>query len=137
MDKIGVLIVDDHAVVRQGLRTFLDLQEDIDVVAEASNGVDAVEQARRKLPDVVLMDLVMPGMDGFAACQKIIEEDPDAKIIFLTGHSVVDWVRQALSAGAVSFLTKPVEPEDLISLMKSVMAVDEVESGSSVKEAKE
>ena len=84
MDKIRLLIVDDHAVVRQGLRTFLALQDDLDVIGEATNGREAVDQAKTHQPDVVLMDLVMPEMDGIEATRQICAGTPSAKIIVLT-----------------------------------------------------
>ena len=90
-------------------------------MSEARNGKQAVTKAGQKHYEIILMDAVMPGMDGFAAYEKIIETDPEAKVIFLTAHSLVNWVRQALAAGAFSLLPKPVEPADMIALMKSVL----------------
>ena len=114
-----VLVVDDQPGTRETVRAIL---EDRGYqVSEAENGKQAVTKAGQKHYDVILMDAIMPGMGGFDACEKIVEEDPEAKIIFLTAHSVVDWVRQALTAGAFSMLKKPVEPEDMLSLMRSVV----------------
>lgn len=121
-----VLVVDDQPEIRETVRGIL---EDFGFqVTEAQDGKQAIYQTGKKKFDVILMDAVMPGMDGFAACQRIVENDPDAKVIFLTAHSVVQWVKQALSAGAFSLLRKPVEPEDMITLMKSVVEPDKPRS---------
>ena len=98
MDKIGVLIVDDHAVVRQGLRTLLELQEDIEVVGEAANGLESVEQTRQLLPDVVLMDLMMPEMDGIEATRRIRSLSPSTKVIILTSFAEDDKVFPSIKA---------------------------------------
>ena len=90
MKRIRVLIVDDHAVVRQGLRTFLESEDDIEVVGEAANGEEAVRKAPDLTPDVVLMDLVMPGMGGSVATQKIIEVSPHSSVLALTSFSEDD-----------------------------------------------
>ena len=110
MDKISVLIVDDHAVVRQGLRTFLDLQDDIDVVGEASNGAEAVEQVRRLLPDVVLMDLEMPEMDGIEATRQVRALSPTTQVIVLTSFGEDERVFPSIKAGAIGYLLKDVSP---------------------------
>ena len=81
MDKISVLIVDDHGVVRQGLRTYLELLDDIDIVGEAKNGLEAVEQVRRHRPDIVLMDLVMPEMNGIEATRQALALSSSTKVI--------------------------------------------------------
>src|SRR5512143_2482008 len=117
-EKIRVLIVDDHAVVRQGLRTFLELQDDpsglpIEVVGEAANGLEAVEQARRTQPDIVLLDLVMPEMDGIQATPRIVEASPRSRVIILTSFGEEDKVFPAIRAGAQGYLLKDISPDDL------------------------
>jgi len=123
-DTIKVLIVDDHAVVRQGLRTFLELQDDpsalpIEVVGEAANGVEAVDLARRWQPDVVLLDLVMPGMDGIEATPKIIEDSPHSRVIILTSFGEEDKVFPAIRAGAQGYLLKDIAPNDLVRAVRA------------------
>ena len=119
MDKIGVLIVDDHAVVRQGLRTLLELQEELEVVGEAANGLEAVEQARQFLPDVVLMDLQMPEMDGIEATRRIRSLSPTTKVIILTSFAEDDNVFPSIKAGAQGYLLKNVSPPDLIKAIQA------------------
>jgi NarL family two-component system response regulator LiaR len=119
MDKIKVLIVDDHAIVRQGLRTFLELQDDIQVVGEAENGREAVEGARQWEPDVVLMDLVMPEMDGIEATRRICARHPDIKIIALTSFSSDEKVFSAIKAGAAGYQLKDVSPHDLVDAVRA------------------
>ena len=117
--RISVLIVDDHAIVRQGLRTLLELMEDICVVGEAANGKAAVEQAARLLPDVILMDLVMPEMTGIQATQQIKALGLGAKIIALTSFQEDEQVIPAIQAGATSFLLKDVSPGDLVEAIRA------------------
>jgi NarL family two-component system response regulator LiaR len=117
---IKVLIVDDHQVVRQGLRTFLELQKDISVIGEADDGFDAVEMVIQLHPDVVLMDLVMPRMDGITATQKIHASGSTTKIIALTSFSEDDKVFPAIQAGASSYLLKDVSPDDLVDAIRAV-----------------
>ena len=119
MEKISVLIVDDHAVVRQGLRTFLELQEEIEVVGEASNGLEAVEQARQLLPDVVLMDLVMPRMDGIEATRSIRAISPSTKVVVLTSFTEDEKVFPSIKAGALGYLLKNVSPTELVSAIRA------------------
>ena len=119
MDKIGVLIVDDHAVVRQGLRTLLELQDDIEVVGEATNGLESVEQTRQLLPDVVLMDLVMPEMDGIEATRKIRALSPNTKVIILTSFAEDEKVFPSIKAGALGYLLKNVSPPDLVKAIQA------------------
>jgi NarL family two-component system response regulator LiaR len=107
-EKIKVLIVDDHQVVRQGLRTFLEMQDDITVVGEAQDGRQALELVRQLAPDVVLMDLVMPHMDGITATQQVRALSPATKVIALTSFSEDDKVFPAIQAGAASYLLKDV-----------------------------
>ena len=111
--KIRVLICDDHAVVRQGLTAFLQVQDDIEVAGEASDGAQAQQQAAALHPDVILMDLVMPGVDGIEAIARIRADDPQAKIIVLTSFADDDKIFPAIRAGAAGYLIKDVSPKDL------------------------
>lgn len=117
--KISVLIVDDHPIVRQGLRTLLELQEDIVVAGEAANGKIAVEMASRLKPDVVLMDLVMPELDGISATRQISALKQATRVIALTSFVEDDKVIPAIQAGAVSFLLKDVSPNDLMEAVRA------------------
>jgi len=117
--QIKVLIVDDHQVVRQGLRTFLDLNEDIQVVGEAGDGVTAVELAVKLRPDVILMDLVMPVMDGITAISRIKSLDVSSRVIALTSFAEEDKVFPAIQAGAFSYLLKDVSPEALVEAIRA------------------
>jgi len=118
--QIGVLIVDDHPIVRQGLRTLLELQDDICVVGEAANGKDAVELAARLKPDLVLMDLMMPEMDGIAATRQIKALNQPTRVIALTSFVEDDKVIPAIQAGAASFLLKDVSPNELMEAVRAV-----------------
>jgi NarL family two-component system response regulator LiaR len=117
--KIKVLIVDDHQVVRQGLRTFLELQPDIVVVGEAGDGQEAVEMVRQLHPDVVLMDLMMPRLDGIAATQQVKALGVGVKVIALTSFTEDDKVFPAIQAGASSYLLKDVSPDDLAEAIRA------------------
>ena len=119
LDKTGVLIVDDHDVVRQGLRAFLELQKDIEVVGEAINGREAVEQAGQLLPDVVLMDLMMPEMDGIEATRRIRASSPRTQVIVLTSFAEDDRVFPSIKAGAVGYLLKDIRSDDLAEAIRS------------------
>jgi DNA-binding NarL/FixJ family response regulator len=117
---IRVLIADDHAVVRQGLRTFLDLQDDIEVVAEAADGEEAVAAAERVRPDVVLIDLVMPRLDGIEAIRRLREQAPDARAIVLSSFIDDDKLFPAIRAGAAGYLLKDVQPQELVAAIRTV-----------------
>ncbi len=119
-NKIKVLIVDDHQVVRQGLRTFLELHEDMDVVGEAGDGMAAVEMVRQLVPDVVLMDLVMPRLDGIAAIREVKALGGATRVIALTSFTEDDKVFPAIQAGASSYLLKDVSPDDLVEAIRAV-----------------
>lgn len=117
---IRVLIADDHAVVRQGLRTFLELQEDVEVVDDVADGAEAVAAVREHRPDVVLMDLVMPGVDGVEAIRRIAGEHSETRVIALTSFLDDDKVLPAVRAGAAGYLLKDVGPEDLVRAIRAV-----------------
>jgi NarL family two-component system response regulator LiaR len=119
MDKIRVLIVDDHDVVRQGLRTYLEMQDDIEVVGEASNGAQALALLSDRRPEVVLMDLVMPTMDGIEATRRILAAQPEARVIVLSSFAEDDRVFAALEAGAISYLLKDVKPAELAQAIRA------------------
>ena len=119
---IRVLIADDHAVVRQGLRTFLDLQDDVEVVGEAADGEEAVAAAREHAPDVVLLDLAMPVLDGVAALPRLREAAPGARVIVLTSFGEDDRLFTALRAGATGYLLKDVEPAELVRAIRTAHA---------------
>jgi two-component system, NarL family, response regulator LiaR len=117
---IRVLIADDHAVVREGLRGFLALQDDVEVVAEAADGEEAVSAAERLVPDVALVDLVMPGVDGIEAIKRIRAVAPATRVIVLTSFADEDKMLPAVRAGAVGYLLKDVAPQDLVAAVRTV-----------------
>ena len=118
METISVLIVDDHPVVRRGLRTFLELHADVRVVAEASNGIDGVSLAEELEPDVVLMDLVLPDLDGIEATRRIRSVSPSTSVIVLTSFADDDKVFPAIKAGATAYLLKDAEPQQLVEAIR-------------------
>jgi len=120
MKKIGVLLVDDHAVVRQGLRALLEAEGDMVVVGEAENGRRAVAQAKKGLPDVVVMDVAMPGMNGLEATRQIVRNVPSAKVLVLTSYGDDDYVTQLLEAGATGYLVKQTAAADLLRAIRVV-----------------
>ena len=121
-DKIRILIVDDHAMVRQGLRTFLELQDSstlpIEVMGEAANGIEAVKLAKQTQPDIVLLDLMMPQMDGIQATSKIMECSPNTRVIILTSFGEEDKVLPAIRAGAQGYLLKDIPPNELVQAVR-------------------
>ncbi|WP_405596340.1 response regulator transcription factor [Streptomyces sp. NBC_01410] len=119
---IHVLLVDDHQVVRRGLRTFLEVQDDIEVVGEAADGAEGVARAEELKPDVVLMDVKMPGMDGIDALRKMRELANPAKVLIVTSFTEQRTVVPALRAGASGYVYKDVDPEALAGAIRSVHA---------------
>jgi DNA-binding NarL/FixJ family response regulator len=121
-EPIRVLIVDDHAVVREGLRTFLDLQEGIEVVGEAGDGEEALREAERVRPDVVLVDLVMPKLDGVQTMRALRERVPRARAIVLTSFLEDERLLPAIRAGAAGYLLKNVQPQELARAVRTAAA---------------
>ena len=116
--KIGILLVDDHAVVRQGLRMFIEMQTDMVVLGEGTNGIEAVKQAALLKPDVILLDLLMPEMDGIEATRKILENNPDSRVLILTSFGEDEKVFPAIRAGAQGYLLKDIQPRDLVQAIR-------------------
>jgi len=122
MKKIAVLLADDHAVVRQGLRALLSAEGDIVVVGEAKNGREAVLLAKQSLPDVVVMDVAMPGMNGLEATRQIVRHVPSSKVLVLTSYGDEAYVTQLLAAGAMGYLVKQTAADDLLKAIRQVRA---------------
>ena len=121
-NKIRVLIVDDHPMVRKGLASFLLVMDDLELVGEAKDGLDAIRKCENSLPDVILMDLVMPVMDGPAAIREIRKRWPEVQIVALTSFQEEDLVYQALQAGAISYLLKDVGADELGDAIRAAHA---------------
>jgi len=117
-NAIRVVLVDDHNVVRSGLATFLKAYEDLELVGEAKNGLEALTLCRQVKPDVILMDLMMPGMDGIAATRAILAETPDIKIIAMTSFDEANLVHDVLAAGAIGYLLKNITADDLAKAIR-------------------
>jgi DNA-binding NarL/FixJ family response regulator len=124
--SLGVLIADDQALVRAGFRMILEAEEDMEVVGEAADGREAVEEARRLWPDVVLMDVRMPDVDGIEATRRLLGDDGAAavKVVMLTTFDMDEYVYDALRAGASGFLLKDVPPEQLVDGIRAVASGD-------------
>ena len=118
MEPITVLIVDDHAIVRHGVRTFFEMEPDLLVLQEADSGEAAVRLAAELIPDVVLMDLVLPGMSGVEAIRQIKQASPETQIIALTSYHEDAFIFPALRAGALSYVLKDVHPEALVEVVR-------------------
>jgi NarL family two-component system response regulator LiaR len=117
---IRVLVVDDHAIIRKGIKAVLDLVPDIELVGEAENGAQAVEREKELNPDVILMDLMMPEMDGIAAIKEIKKQQPKARILVLTNFAGEEMIFPAIKAGAVGYHLKDSSPETLIEAIRQV-----------------
>jgi two-component system, NarL family, response regulator LiaR len=117
-EKITVLIADDHSVVRQGVRVFLETQPEIEVLGEADSGEKAVEMSAEFAPDVVLLDLLMPNMNGVEATRQIKQASPRSNIIILTSYHEDEYIVPAIKAGALSYLLKDVSPAELVEAVK-------------------
>jgi len=120
MPRIRVLIADDHAIVREGVRALLTLSDDIEVVGEAANGLEAIESARTLSPDVILMDIAMPGLGGLEATLEIRKENPGARILVLTQYEDREYIRRFLKAGVSGYVLKKAAGADLTSAIRAV-----------------
>jgi two-component system, NarL family, response regulator LiaR len=116
---IHVMLVDDHAMVRRGLATFLKVFDDLKLVGEAENGADAIQQCAEVLPDVILMDMVMPDMDGAAATRAIRQQFPSVQVLALTSFKEGELIKKALEAGAIGYLLKDVSADDLARAIRA------------------
>ncbi len=119
-ERIRVLVVDDHAMVREGLRSFLEVQDDLEVVGEAADGAEAVERAAALLPDVVLLDLRMPGVDGVAALREMTARGLPCRVLVITSFTEPAAVLPAVRAGAAGYVYKDVDPPALAAAIRSV-----------------
>jgi DNA-binding NarL/FixJ family response regulator len=120
MDPIRLMLVDDHDIVRTGLKSFLDTQEGLQVVAEARSGGEAIERAQELHPDVIVMDITMPEMDGLEATRRLKDIDPGCYVLALTVHEDKQYLFEMLSAGASGYLTKQVAAEELVTAIRCV-----------------
>ena len=122
LQTIQVMLVDDHNVVRSGLTTFLRAYDDLELVGEARNGLEALNLCHRKKPDVILMDLMMPEMDGIAATRAILADYPEIKIIAMTSFEEEELVHGVLAAGAISYLLKNVSSDELAKAIRDAVS---------------
>lgn len=120
MEKIRLMLVDDHEVIRVGLKTFLQTQPDFDVVAEASNGEEAIDRAMESHPDVILMDITMPGVDGMEATRRLRVLCPDCLVLALTVHDDKQYLMQMLAAGASGYITKQAAADELVEAIHTI-----------------
>ena len=132
---IRVLIVDDHPVVRKGLSTFLSNEPDLEVVGAAENGERAIEIASRDCPDVVLMDLSMPGMGGIKATKVLVEQHPEIKVLMLTSFGGHERMVEALQAGAVGYVVKDSAPTEILRALRSVGGAGSQEDDAAADES--
>ncbi|HJX13871.1 MAG TPA: response regulator transcription factor [Dehalococcoidales bacterium] len=126
MHKIKVLIVDDHAIMRDGIRALLSINEDIEVVGEASEGKEALKKVPELKPDVIVMDIAMPGMDGMEATRQMVKGNSKVKVLVLTQHDNKEYILSAIKAGAAGFVPKRAMGSELVSAIRAVNRGDSV-----------
>ena len=127
LQSIRVMLVDDHNVVRSGLATFLKAFDDLELVGEAKNGLEAARLCQAVKPDVILMDLMMPEMDGVAATRAILADHPDIKVVAMTSFEEEDLVKDVLAAGAISYLLKNVTADELARAIRDAASGERVD----------
>ena len=120
MEKIRVLIADDHAIVREGIRMILEAHDDIEVVGEAADGRETIDLAEKLLPDVILMDIAMPGLGGLEATLEIVKNNPESKVLVLTQYDNSEYIYRFLKAGASGYVLKKTVGSDLVSAIRTV-----------------
>ena len=124
MDKIKVLLVDDHAIMRDGIKALLSIHDDIEIVGEASEGKEAIEMAQELAPDVAIMDIGMPGMDGLEATRRLTKRNPRIKVIVLTQHDNKEYIFSTIRAGAAGYVPKKALGSELVSAIRAVCRGD-------------
>jgi DNA-binding NarL/FixJ family response regulator len=120
MAKIRVLIADDHTIVREGIRMILAIHDDIEVIGEAANGLEAIEKTAKLSPDVVLMDIAMPGLGGLEAALEILKTHPQSKVLVLTQYDDIEYIYRFLKAGAVGYVLKKAAGSELVTAVRAV-----------------
>jgi DNA-binding NarL/FixJ family response regulator len=126
MNKIRVLIVDDHAIMRDGIRALLNVNNDIEVVGEASEGKEAISKLEQLKPEVIVMDIAMPGMDGLEATRRMVKVNSKVKVLILTQHDNKEYILSAIKAGAAGFVPKRALGSELVSAIRAVSRGDSV-----------
>jgi len=124
MNKIRVFLADDHLILREGIRSLLEKVPDIEMIGEADNGSEAVTKVKQLMPDVVLMDITMPGLNGLEATRQIKQEDPSMKVLILTMHETDQYLSEMLEAGASGYVVKTTTSSELISAIRAVYQGD-------------
>lgn len=133
MKKIKVLVADDHPVYREGLSLFITNEADMEVVGQAGDGIEAVELAKKLVPDVAVLDVSMPGLNGIAAARQIKDACPDTSVLMVSGFGLEAYIIESLNAGAAGYLTKGTAPAELVSAIRSVHAGEAIFEFKSVK----